>query len=35
MRKAALSLRRGFVGYYPNKGFIHVDTGDVRQWNGH
>jgi uncharacterized protein YcbK (DUF882 family) len=34
MRKAALALGQGGVGYYPNKGFIHVDTGDVRQWNG-
>jgi uncharacterized protein YcbK (DUF882 family) len=34
MRKAALSLGKGGVGYYPHSGFIHVDTGDVRQWNG-
>jgi uncharacterized protein YcbK (DUF882 family) len=32
LRKAALTLRRGGVGYYPHSGFIHVDTGRVRQW---
>lgn len=25
---------RGGVGYYPNKGFIHLDTGRVRYWRG-
>jgi uncharacterized protein YcbK (DUF882 family) len=32
LRKAALRLRRGGVGYYPHSDFIHVDTGRVRQW---
>jgi uncharacterized protein YcbK (DUF882 family) len=32
LRKAALSLHRGGVGYYPRSGFIHVDTGRVTQW---
>lgn len=32
LRKAALSLRRGGVGYYPKSGFVHVDTGRVRFW---
>lgn len=32
IRGAALSLRRGGVGYYPRSGFIHVDVGRVRQW---
>jgi len=32
LRKAALSLRRGGVGYYPHSDFIHVDIGRVRQW---
>ena len=32
LRSAALSLRRGGVGYYPRSGFIHVDTGRVTQW---
>jgi uncharacterized protein YcbK (DUF882 family) len=32
MRKAALTLGRGGVGYYPHSDFIHVDVGRVRQW---
>lgn len=32
IRKAAMSLRRGGVGYYPRSNFIHVDTGPVRSW---
>ena len=32
LRKAALALARGGVGYYPHSNFIHVDTGRVRQW---
>ena len=32
LREAALSLRRGGVGYYPHSDFIHVDVGRVRQW---
>lgn len=32
LRRAALALRRGGVGYYPHSNFIHVDTGRVRQW---
>lgn len=32
IRKAAVSLQRGGVGYYPQSGFIHVDTGRVRVW---
>jgi uncharacterized protein YcbK (DUF882 family) len=32
LRKAALALHRGGVGYYPHSDFIHVDTGRVRQW---
>jgi uncharacterized protein YcbK (DUF882 family) len=34
LRKAALSLGRGGVGYYPVSEFVHVDTGRVRQWTG-
>lgn len=33
LRQLALSLRAGGVGYYPNPGFLHVDTGAVRQWS--
>ena len=34
LRKAALSLGRGGVGFYPVSDFVHVDTGRVRQWSG-
>jgi uncharacterized protein YcbK (DUF882 family) len=34
IQRAALSLGRGGVGYYPRMGFVHVDTGPVRQWRG-
>jgi uncharacterized protein YcbK (DUF882 family) len=33
LRNAALSLRGGGVGYYPNDGFVHMDTGAVRHWS--
>jgi uncharacterized protein YcbK (DUF882 family) len=32
LRRAALALARGGVGYYPHSDFIHVDTGRVTQW---
>jgi len=32
LRDAALDLKAGGVGYYPESGFIHVDTGRVRRW---
>lgn len=32
LRAAALALRRGGVGYYPESGFVHVDVGRVRAW---
>jgi uncharacterized protein YcbK (DUF882 family) len=32
VRRAALDLRLGGVGYYPKPGFVHVDTGRVRFW---
>ncbi len=34
IRDAALSLRCGGVGYYPRSGFVHVDCGPVRRWQG-
>ncbi len=34
IRKAAMSLAQGGVGYYPSSGFVHVDTGSVRAWAG-
>jgi uncharacterized protein YcbK (DUF882 family) len=32
LRSAALSAKRGGVGYYPRDGFVHMDTGPVRTW---
>jgi len=32
LRRAALDLRAGGVGYYPKSDFIHLDTGRVRTW---
>jgi uncharacterized protein YcbK (DUF882 family) len=32
IRRVAIALRRGGVGYYPRSGFVHVDTGRVRVW---
>lgn len=32
VRDAALSLRRGGVGYYPKSGFVHLDIGRLRRW---
>jgi len=32
LRKAALNLKAGGVGYYPQADFVHIDTGRVRFW---
>jgi uncharacterized protein YcbK (DUF882 family) len=32
LREAALSLKVGGVGYYPESNFVHIDTGRVRFW---
>lgn len=32
VRKAALRLRGGGVGFYPDTQFVHIDTGRVRSW---
>ena len=32
LRKAAMSMRVGGVGYYPDSQFVHMDTGRVRYW---
>lgn len=29
----ARTMQRGGVGWYPRSGFIHIDTGPVRNWN--
>ncbi|HEX3861003.1 MAG TPA: DUF882 domain-containing protein [Stellaceae bacterium] len=31
--KAARAMRRGGVGWYPHSGFMHIDTGPVRNWS--
>ncbi len=33
-RDAALALKGGGVGYYADSGFVHVDIGRVRTWQG-
>ena len=32
VRKAALDLSMGGVGYYSKSGFVHIDSGRVRSW---
>ena len=32
VRRVALKLAAGGVGYYPRSGFVHLDTGRVRFW---
>lgn len=32
LRKAALKMKAGGVGYYPNSNFVHLDTGRPRFW---
>ena len=32
LRRSALDLGVGGVGYYPHHGFLHVDSGPVRTW---
>ncbi|MBU4253572.1 MAG: DUF882 domain-containing protein, partial [Acidobacteria bacterium] len=32
LRRAAMDLKAGGVGYYPGSDFIHIDTGRVRCW---
>ncbi|HEX3864094.1 MAG TPA: DUF882 domain-containing protein [Stellaceae bacterium] len=35
--EAARAMKRGGVGWYPHSGFIHIDSGPVRNWtlDGH
>jgi uncharacterized protein YcbK (DUF882 family) len=32
LQKAAMALKGGGVGYYPNSDFVHIDIGRVRYW---
>jgi len=32
LRAAALALSTGGVGYYPKRGFVHIDSGPIRHW---
>ena len=32
LKKSAMRLKAGGVGYYPSSDFVHVDTGRVRIW---
>ncbi len=32
VRRVAVSLKKGGVGYYPSENFVHVDVGDIRYW---
>ena len=32
LRKAAMAIKGGGVGYYPRSRFVHVDVGPVRYW---
>jgi uncharacterized protein YcbK (DUF882 family) len=32
LQQAALDLKAGGVGYYPQPGFLHIDTGRIRHW---
>ena len=32
LRKAAIAIKGGGVGYYPKSDFVHIDIGPVRYW---
>lgn len=32
LKKVAMNLKEGGVGYYPSSDFVHVDVGRVRYW---
>jgi uncharacterized protein YcbK (DUF882 family) len=34
LRQSASELKKGGVGYYPRRRFVHIDVGPVRYWNG-
>lgn len=33
LRQIALHQKTGGVGYYPRSGFVHLDTGPIRNWS--
>lgn len=33
LKERALILSEGGVGFYPNRGFLHLDSGKVRYWS--
>lgn len=32
LKSAAIAMRKGGVGYYPESNFVHIDTGAFRTW---
>jgi len=32
LKKVAMNIKQGGVGYYPESNFVHVDVGRVRSW---
>lgn len=34
LRDMAVAMKRGGVGYYARSNFVHIDTADVRYWEG-
>lgn len=34
LRRAAYEFKKGGVGYYPKRRFVHIDVGPVRYWTG-
>ena len=34
LRRAAHKLKKGGVGYYPKRRFVHIDVGPIRYWTG-
>jgi uncharacterized protein YcbK (DUF882 family) len=34
LKRSALALKAGGVGYYPEDDFVHIDTGAIRHWAG-
>lgn len=33
VRRVAMGLKQGGVGYYPRSRYVHIDTGPVRSWS--